>query len=35
MEYKIKNASIIYQATKDGYNLPNILEIENKYNKNT
>ena len=35
MEYKIKNASIIYQATKDGYNLPNILELENKYNKNT
>ena len=35
MEYKIKNASIIYQATRDGYNLPNILELENKYNKNT
>ena len=34
LEYKIKNASIIYQATKNGYNLPNILELEYKYNKN-
>ena len=34
-EYKIRNASIIYQATKDGYNLPNILELEHKYSKNT
>ena len=34
-EYKIKNATIIYQASKDGYNLPNILELEQKYNKNT
>ena len=35
MEYKIKNASIIYQAKKNGYNLPNILELERKYDKNT
>ena len=34
-EYKIKNASIIYQASKDGYNLPNITQLEEKYNKNT
>ena len=34
-EYKIKNASLIYQATKDGYNLPNILDLEAKYDKNT
>ena len=34
-EYKIKNATLIYQASKDGYNLPNIIELENKYNKNT
>ena len=34
LEYKIKNASIIYQATKNGYNLPNILELEYKYDKN-
>lgn len=34
-EYKIKNASLIYQASKDGYNLPNIIEMEEKYNKNT
>ena len=34
-EFKIKNASIIYQAAKDGYNLPNILELENKFHKNT
>ena len=34
-EYKIKNASLIYQASKDGYNLPNILTMEEKYNKNT
>ena len=34
-EYKIKNASIIYQAEKNGYNLPTILELEEKYNKNT
>ena len=34
LEYKIKNANIIYQANKDGYNLPNILELEEKYNKN-
>ena len=34
-EYKIKNASLIYQASKDGYNLPNIISLEDKYNKNT
>ena len=34
-EFKIKNASLIYQASKDGYNLPNIIEMEEKYNKNT
>ena len=34
-EYKIKNASLIYQASKDGYNLPNIISMEDKYNKNT
>ena len=34
-EYKIKNASIIYQASKDGYNLANIINMEEKYNKNT
>ena len=34
-EYKIKNATLIYQATKDGYNLPNILDLEAKYDKNT
>lgn len=34
-EYKIKNAEIIYQASKDGYNLPNIIDLELKYNKNT
>ena len=34
-EYKIKNASIIYQASKNGYYLPNIIELEEKYNKNT
>jgi hypothetical protein len=34
-EYKIKNASLIYQASKDGYNLPNIIEMEEKYNKKT
>ena len=33
-EYKIKNASIIYQASKDGYNLPNIINMEEKYDKN-
>ena len=34
-EYKIKNASLIYQASKDGYNLPNLIGMEEKYNKNT
>ena len=34
-EYKIKNATLIYQASKDGYNLPNIISMEDKYNKNT
>ena len=34
-EYKIKNAKIIYQASKDGYNLPNIISLEDKYNKKT
>ena len=34
-EFKIKNATLIYQASKDGYNLPNIIGMEDKYNKNT
>ena len=34
-EYRIKNASIIYQASKNGYYLPNIIQLEEKYNKNT
>jgi len=34
-EYKIKNATLIYQAAKNGYNLPNILELEQKYDKIT
>ena len=34
-EYKIKNANIIYQASKNGYNLPNILDLEQKYDKTT
>ena len=34
-DFKIKNAQIIYQASKDGYNLPNVINMENKYNKKT
>ena len=34
-EYKIKNGELIYQASKDGYNLPNLIGLEEKYNKKT
>jgi len=34
-EFKIKNGEIIYQASKDGYNLPNLIGLEEKYDKNT
>jgi len=34
-EYKIKNAELIYQASKDGYNLPNLIGLEENYNKKT
>jgi hypothetical protein len=34
-EYKIKNGELIYQASKDGYNLPNLIGLEEKYTKNT
>ena len=33
--YKIKNISLIYQASKDGYNLLTIIGLEEKFNKNT
>ena len=32
-DYKIKNISLIYQASKDGYNLSNIIGLEEKYDK--
>jgi hypothetical protein len=34
-EYKIKNGELIYQASKDGYNLSNLIGLKEKYNKKT
>ena len=34
-EYKIKNGELIYQASKDGYNLPNLIGLEENYDKKT
>ena len=33
LDYKIKNISLIYQASKDGYNLLTIIGLEEKYDR--